>query len=86
MITTDYFTYDKETRTLVAMASTGELHNLFRPGKGAPAHLDVESTRTGRVLRFTVVSHRTEDGDLISWTYKADAEDVGNLTLTIYND
>lgn len=84
MITTDLFTYEKETKTLVAMASTGQLYDLFRPGQAVPSSFDVRSTHTGRVIRFSNTKCRYDkEGDLISWKYTSTETDV---KVIIFND
>lgn len=82
MITTDLFTYDKETRTLVAMASTGLLHELFRPGR-IPSSFDIRSTHTGRVVRYSVAKWNYVDDEIISWDYTSTETDV---KVVVYND
>jgi len=83
MITTELFTWDKATRTLVAMASDGELHDWFRPGYGAPMMLQVKSSHTGRVVEFHYHTMRQTDGDIMWWDY---TNKETNITLRVFND
>ena len=82
MITTEHFTWDKEVRRLVACASDGPLHELFKPGK-IPSSFDIRSTHTGRVVRYFINDWIYDGDDLVSWEYTSSET---NVKVIIFND
>ena len=83
ILPTELFSYDKDTRTFCACASTGPLHSMFRPGDKVPELLMLESYRTGVVLPFDYLSKREHECELLSWTYYNYNNDI---SVEIFND
>lgn len=82
LIPTEVFNWEKATRTLVACASTGPLHEAFRPGFGVPPGLTLVSQWTGE--HKDVFYIRTEGKDEPE-AFVYSPED-GTFSVIIFND
>ena len=83
-INTEMFSWNKDSLEFSACASTGPLHELFRPGNRIPRTLLLKSHVTGNVIE-AVYSHKevNADEDINYWAYYNHDHFI---TVLIFND
>lgn len=88
------FDYVKETKTLVAEASTIQLNGFMRLYDDACDYgIAIRSHHTGHVARFAVTKiNKDREGDIQSWTLQMTPESCRanpgreDVVVTIFND
>lgn len=75
---TSRFTYNPQTKTLIAEASDLGLNTI-------PYHLHIRSERTGKTVRFFLAETRRDvEGEVTSWLYRS--IDSNGATVLLFND